>query len=233
MYQFGLDPVFADDPSLLEQINKNEITYADIAEVRDMLQWIQDAAEKGWFEDTYMTDGWDDLSVIMGTGEAVMIPIWDTWFYTDFDEGYDYTKEDFGLMPVFLNTVDEGTYEGGNLLMLMANKNSDHLETVLEFLEFCASPDVYNDAFDGISTADIFKNHTTNVQAQMVTEAQDSVNALCRASTASPKIIGFTQNDTGTAVQEFLMGNVDIDGCIKLLDEARIAGAKALGTEGF
>ena len=67
-----------------------------------MIQWIKEAADKEWFEDTYMTDGWDELSVIKGTGEAVMIPIWDTWFYTDFDEGYDYTKEDFGVMPVFL-----------------------------------------------------------------------------------------------------------------------------------
>ena len=29
------------------------------------------------------------------------------------------------------------------------------------------------------------------------------------------------------------MGNVDVEGCIKLMDDARIAGAKALGTEGF
>lgn len=233
MYQFGLDPIFADDPSLLEQLNSNQITYADIPEVADMLQWIQDAAEKGWFEDTYMTDGWDDLSVIMGTGEAVMIPIWDTWFYTDFDEGYDYTKDDFGVMPVFFNTAEEGTYEGGNLLMMMANKNSDNLETALDFIEFAATPDVYNEAFDGIATANIFNDQTTNVQAQMVTDAEESVNALCRASTAEPKIIGYTQNDVGSAVQELLMGNVDVQGCIELMDEARITAAKALDTEGF
>ena len=154
-------------------------------------------------------------------------------FYTVFDEGYDYTKEDFGVMPVFFNTTEKGTYEGGNLLLMMANKNSENLETAQEFLSYAATPDVYNEAFDGISTADIFKNQTTNVEALMVTEAADSINTLCRASTAAPKIIGYTQNDVGAAVQEMLMGNVDVQGCIKLMDEARITGAKALGTEGF
>lgn len=233
MYQFGMDPIFADNPEKLNKLNKNGITYGDIPEITNMIQWIKEAADKEWFEDTYMTDGWDELSVIMGTGEAVMIPIWDTWFYTDFDEGYDYTKEDFGVMPVFFNTVDEGTYEGGNLLLMMANKNSENLELALDFIEYASKPDVYNAAFDGVSTADIFKNQTTNIEAVMVTNSTDSINKLCRASTAAPKIIGFTQNDVGVAVQEMLMGNVDVEGCIKLMDDARIAGAKALGTEGF
>ena len=114
-YQFGLDPVFADKPENLEKINKNEIKYADIPEVAAMLEWCKNAAEKGWFGDNYLTDGWNEMSVVMGTGEAAMMFVWDTWFYTDFDEGYDYTKEDFALMPVFMNTTDKGTYEGGNL----------------------------------------------------------------------------------------------------------------------
>ena len=233
MYQFGLDPVFADDPEKLEKINKNEITYADVPEVASMLEWVQSAAEKGWFGESYMTDGWDDMSAIMGTGEAAMIFIWDTWFYTDFDEGYDYVKDDFGLMPVFMNTADDGTYEGGNLNMLMVNKNSENLEAALEFLDFMAQADTYNAAFDGVSTVSCFKGQTTNIQSVMVTDAMDSINEHQRTSTAEPKIIGYTQAETGSAVQELLMGNVDVDGCIKLMDDYRTASAKALGTEGF
>ena len=233
MYQFGMDPIFADQPELLEKINKNEITYSDIPEVANMVTWIKDAAEKGWFGESYLTDGWSDMSAIMGAGEAAMIPIWDTWFYTDFDEGYDYVKEDFGLMPVFMNTADEGTFEGGNMYMLMANKNSDKLEAALDFIEFCATPQNYNKAFDGVSTVSVFKGQTTNIQSQMVTDAADAIAKLQRTSTAEPKIIGYTQPETASAVQELFLGNVDVAGCVKLMDEYRMASAKALGTPGF
>lgn len=233
MYQFALDPVFADDPALLEKLNKNEVTYADIPEVQKMVEWVKMAADKGWFGDSYLTDGWNDISPVMGTGEAVMVLIWDTWFYTDLDEGNDYTKADFALMPVFMGTCDEGTYEGGNLNMMMANKNSDKLDAALEFIRFCAEPEHYNHAFDGVSTVSCFKGQTTNIQSDMVTNAIESVEALQRTSTANPKILGYTQNETGSAIQELMLGNVDAAGCVKLMDDYRIASAKALGAPGF
>lgn len=234
MYQFGLDPVFADDGGeKLAKLNSNQITYQDVPEVAGMIDWIGKAAEAGWFGESYLTDGWSDITVLMGTGEAAMVLIWDTWFYTDLDEEYGYKKEDFGMMPVFLNTADAGTYEGGNLNMLMVNKNSKNLEAALDFLAFCASPENYNQAFKDIATVSVFNQQTANVQSVMVTESIDSINALQRVSTADPKIIGYVQAEAGAAVQEFLLGHVDVAGCVKLMDEYRINSAKALGVEGF
>lgn len=233
-YQFAFDPIFADDGGeKLAKLNSNQLTYADIPEVQAAVEWFGMAAEKGWFGETYLTDGWNDMTVLLGTGEAAMALLWDTWFYTDFDEGYDYVKEDFGIMPMFLGSCDEGTYEGGNLNMLMVNKNSDKLEDVLAFLDFCMVPDNYNKAFADIATVSVFKGETANIQSTMVTEAIDSVEALQRTSTANPKIIGFTQAETGSAMQEFYMGNVDAAGAVALMDEYRIATATSLGIEGF
>ncbi len=233
MFQFGLDPIFADDPALLEQLNNNEITYADIPEVIDMVQWFADAADKGWFGSSYLNKSWSDISSTMGSGETVMVFIWDTWFYTDFENGNKYTYEDFALMPVFMNTEDKGTYEGGNLNMMMVNKNSERLETALEFLSFCATAENYNVAFDGISTVSCFKGQTTNIQSDMVTDAMASINASQRVSTAEPKIIGYSANDVGYAITEMIKGNVDVEGCVRLMDDYRIAAAKELGTAGF
>ncbi|MDO4547602.1 MAG: ABC transporter substrate-binding protein [Clostridia bacterium] len=234
MYQFALDPIFADDGGeKLERLNRNEIKYADIPEVKQMAEWVKMAADAGWFGYSYLTDGWSDITVLLGTGEAAMMYIWDTWFYTDFDESYGYTKDDFGIMPIFMGTCDEGTYEGGNLNMLMVNKNGSKVDLALEFLNFCATSEHYNEAFAGIATVSVFNNQTANIQSTMVTEAIDSINALQRTSTANPKIIGYTQPETGSAIQELLLGNVDADGCVNLMDEYRIATAKALGIEGF
>ena len=232
-YQFALDPIFADDPDLLARLNKNEITYAGIPAVWDMVDWLLSAEEKGWFGENYASRDWEDLSHAMASGECVMINIWDTWFDTDLEEGGTYTKEDFALMPVFMNTEPSGTYEGGNLNMMMVNKQGGHVKEALEFLSFCAQSENYNKAFDGISTVSCFKDQTTNIQSDMVTAALGSISLHERASTANSKIIGYTQQETGAAIQKLFQGEVDAAGCVALMDESRIAAARASGAAGF
>lgn len=233
MFQFGLDPIFADNPKLLEKLNRNEITYADIPAVTDMVTWLDNAAKKGWFNADYGDRVWDDIAPAMQEGKAVFLFGWDTWFDTNFKEGGKYSQEDFALMPVFMNTAEMGTYEGGNLNMLMVNKNSPRREQALEFLDFCASPENYNIAFEGVSTVSCFKNQTTNIQSPMVTDAMVSIQANQRVSTARPKIIGYSQNEVGAAVLQLFQGKTDVQGCIRLMDEYRISAAKKLGAEGF
>ncbi len=233
MAQFGLDPIFADDPELLEKINKNEIAYSDIPDVRNMVEWISGAAEKGWFGSNYLNEGYSDISGILGSGNAVMTFIWDTWFYTDFDAGNKYSIDDFALMPVFLNTTEGGTYEGGNLNMMMVNKNSGNLDAALDFLSFCADDDNYNAAFDGISTVSCFKGQKSNIQSEMVTDAADSVAENERVSTAASRIIGYSAEDVLTALDSMFRGKTDVDGCVRLMDDYRIAEARMQGADGF
>lgn len=234
MYQFGLDTIFADNPELLEKLNKNEINYADIPEVRKMVQWIYDAYKKGWFGSSYSECGWNDIGSELGSGKAVMTFIWDSWFYSQFDDSTSkYTKDDFALMPVFMNTANRGMYEGGNLSMLMVNKNSEKRDEALDFLSFCAAPENYNIAFDGVSTQNVFKGQTTNIQSAMVTDNAASVNTYRRASTAVNKIIGYKQNDMIEIFKSLFNGSTDVDGCVDLMDIYRKTTAKNLGTAGF
>lgn len=230
MFQFGLDPVFADNPSLLEKLNNNEISYADIPEVADMVQWIADAADKGWLGDDYMETGWSEISPSIASGNAVMTFIWDTWFYTDFEKDNKYSVDDFALMPVFLNTVDNGTYEDGNLNMMMVNKDSAQLDKALGFLSFCASADNYNTAFDGISTVNCFQGQTTNIQSPMVTNASVSIAENGRASTAASKIIGYSAEDIDAALKKLFRKETDVAGCVKLMDDYRIKEMKKIRT---
>lgn len=233
MVQFALDPVFADNPELLRKINHNEITYGDIPEVTDMLQWIESAADKGWFGPDYLKWGIDDVNPVMSSGGAVMTFMWDTWFYTDLAKDGKYTVDDFGLMPVFLNTVENGTYEGGNLNMMMVNKNGEHIDACLDFLSFCAKEENYNVAFDGISTLNCFRGQTTNIQSPMVLDAAKSIEENLRASTSASKVLGFSGDDVAVALESLFRNRVDIAGCIELMDEYRIAAARKQGVEGF
>ncbi len=232
MLQFGLDPIFADDPETLDALNRNELTYSEIPEVKDMVQWIHDAAKKGWFGNNFLNTGWNEISKDLSTGKAVMAFIWDTWFYTDFKPG-KYTIDDFALMPVFLGTEDNGTYEGGNLNMMMVPKNSEKRDAALDFLAFCATPSNYNMAFDGISTVNCFKGMTTNIQSQMVTDAKTSIADKERVSTASTKIIAYSADEMCKVLNEMFKGALSVEECIKQMDKDRIASAKKMGIENY
>lgn len=226
LYQFACDPIF-DSPQgevLLQRLNNNEIKYADIPQIRVMLEWYKKAAEKGWLGKTYMTDTWDYSNRALGSGEAAMMFVWDTWFDTDYDnDSYQYKKNDFGLMPVFMGTSDQGTFEGANVCLTMVNKNSPRVKTALEFIEFMAVPANYNAAFRNISSNPVFKRQNTVVLSPQYSEAEDLVNRVGHASVAQPKIIGFSQVEGAKAIQELMLGNITIDQCIKLLDDDRIA----------
>ena len=233
MIQFGMDPIFADNPDLLDKLNANEITYADIPQMTAMLEWLDSAEQNGWFGDDALKTGWDDISEALSSGKAAMTFIWDTWFYTDFTDG-KYTKDDFALMPVFMNTAETGTYEGGNLNMMMVYKNSPRKDEALEFLNFCATPANYNVAFNGISTVSVFRGQTTNIQSKMVLDAAASIAAHERVSTASTKIIGYSADKVANAVHSmFANTHVSVTQCLKQLDTDRINEAKELGAKGF
>ena len=221
MYQFGLDPVFADNPDLLRKLNEGEIDYADIPQVRDMVEWIYDAYNKGWLGNPLGKDI-AAVSGAVGSGEAVMVDIWDTWFETDFEPG-KYGIADFAIMPVFMGTSSEGTYEGGNLNMMIVNKHAKHLDDAVEFLEFCAQPEVINKVFDGVPSVRVFKDQDTISTADMIIEASESIATHERASTANPKIVGYRQADMKVAFDALFRGEVSVDECIARMDEMRKA----------
>lgn len=234
MFQFGLDPVFADapdGPNLLAKLNSGEIKYKDIPAVKNMVEWFEAAAKKGWFNADHADKGWDDIPDEMGNGEAAMIFCWDTWFSSNLPDSknksnggpYKYTMKDFALMPVFMGTTENGTYEGGNMNILMVNKNGKKLQLALDFISFCATPENYNIAFDGVPTVKNFKGQTTNTEAPMVTAVAESVQKYRRVSTAWTKILGYRPDDMGNGISMLFKKEISASDCVKLLDELRLS----------
>jgi ABC-type glycerol-3-phosphate transport system substrate-binding protein len=230
LYQYALDPVF-DSPQgeqLLNRLNKNEIRYADIPQARAMLEWFKRAAEKGYYGKNFMTDRWDYMSEVLGKGEAAIVYCWDTWFDTDYDNAsYTYKKDDFGLMPAFMGTADNGTFEGPNVNLLMVNKKSPQVTAALDLIDFMSKPENYNAAFNGIATNPVFKGQVTNKPSAQYQEVKDWVSRVGHASIAQPKIIGYSQVQGGKIIQSLMSGSITIDECIRQLDEDRINTLKS------
>ncbi len=232
LYQFALDPVLEANPEYLDKLNAGEMNFADIPEFTDMCEWFEKAGKNGYFGSTFASDTWDYNAEVLGTGEAAMLYCWDTWLDTDYDdEAYDYVSDDFGLMPVFMGTCDEGTYEGGNVSLMLANKNGEHVEEAMDFINFMAQPENYNEAFDGIATAAVFKQQTTNVNSPQYEENKESIDALVRPSLAQPKIVGYNSAEGGKALLQLMSGDISVEECIKLIDDDRNATLAAFAQE--
>ena len=117
--------------------------------------------------------------------------------------------------------------------MMMVNKNSEKKEDALDFLEFCATEENYNMAFDGISTVSCFKGQTTNIQSQMVIDAEASIAKYERVSTAATRVIGYSADEAASALNKLFKNEIDVSECIDMMDEYRIKEARAQGIEGF
>lgn len=229
--QFGLDPIMAEHPEYIDKLNAGEMNFADIPEIADMCDWYKMAAEKGYFGKNYVSDGWDYASEVLGTGEAAMMFVWDTWFATDYDsESYDYTADDFGIMPAFMGSCDEGTYEGGNVNLMMVNKNGERKDAAMDFVNFMADPENYNQAFDGIATSAVFKGQTTNVNSTQYEENKESVDSLINAS-CSTQIVGYNGTEFAKALVQLMTGEIDTETCIKYVDDDRNATLEAFAQE--
>lgn len=232
LYQLSMDPLVSDQ-EVLDKLNSNEIKYADIPEMRQMVEWHKEITDKGYIGDKFTTNTWDYAPEALGSGEYAMMIGWDTWLYTDLDKTYPGEGDKFGIMPVFMDTIEVGTFEGPNVSLLLANKNSENSEAAIEFVNFLGSPENYNVAFDGINTNPVFKGQTTNISTPQYAEAEEWIDEVGHPSIAWANIIGFTQNEGAKCLQDVMLGSKTVDEGLAAMDEDRMKIAKSQQIPGF
>ena len=56
-------------PGIVEDLNNNKIKFADVPELKEALDQLNDMAQKGYFGDNYLSDEYTDLLMYLGTGK--------------------------------------------------------------------------------------------------------------------------------------------------------------------
>ena len=218
LYQFPMDKIVMDE-GVLDAVNSNELKYQDIPGMYDIVDWYCMMADRGFLGDDYRNNDWGGMSPAMESGEYAMMLCWDTWLYTDFQGD----ASDFGLMPAFIGIPDEGTFEGPNLSLLLVNRNGKQVDAALDLITFMADPYNYNDAFQGIYTAPVFRKQMASISTPQYVEAAPWIEEIYSDSIAWLNIKGFSQSDAACILDCMSSGNdYTAEQCLKDMDELRL-----------
>lgn len=217
LYQFPLDSIVKDS-QVLSNLNHNKISYTDIPEFKEILNWYKTMADKGYFGEGYLDNDWDTMSPALKSENYAMLLCWDTWLYTDFEGDAD----DFGLMPAFMGVPENGTFEGPNMNLFMVNKKSEKLEGALDFITFLADPYNYNVAFSDILTAPVFKNQAESISTPQYLENERLIDKYYSDSIAWLRIKGFSQMDA-SCILEYIKpdSQMSLTECLDKMDRLR------------
>lgn len=219
LYQFPMDSIL-EDRDVLNGLNDGTLSYADIPEMEKIVQWYGTMSERGYFGENYKDNSWDGMDSAMKDGEYAMMMCWDTWIYTSFTGDTD----TLGLMPAFVGTPDDGCFEGANIILCLANKNSPKLNASLDLINFMADPCNYNIHFEGLYTAPVFKRQSGSVTTPQYMEAERLIEKLFYDSTAWSRVRGFSQIDA-SYIQGYMQNEYTAQECLRAMNDARIKRA--------
>lgn len=220
LYQFPMDS-FLKDRKILNGLNDGSLSYADIPEMKKIVQWYKTMADKGYFGENYTANNWDGMDAAMKDGEYAMMLCWDTWIYTS----YTGNPDNLGLMPAFMGTPENGCFEGANIILLLANKKSSQLDAALDLITYMVDPYNYNVNYSGIYTAPVFNLQTGSITTPQYMEAERLIDKFFYDSTAWSRVRGFSQIDA-SYIQKYMSGESSMEECLNGMNDMRIKRAK-------
>lgn len=219
LYQFPMDSILQ-NRQILDELNDGSRSYADIPEMKLIVEWYKTMADRGYFGQDYRQNGWDGMNEAMKSGEYAMMLCWDTWLYTN----YDGDPEAIGIMPAFMGTPENGSFEGANIVLCLANKNSPQLAASLDLINFMADPCNYNIHFAGIYTAPVYNRQSGSITTPQYMAAERLIDKLFYDSTTWSRVRGFSQIDA-SYIQEYMQGEYTAEECLRRMNNSRLKRA--------
>ena len=222
-------------PGIVDDLNNNKIKFADVPELKEALDQLNDMAQKGYFGDNYLSDEYTDLLMNLGSGEYAMA-LEKPGQISAIAEASDgkYTEDDFGMfvIPLMDNDVYPQHPCGPSRFVY---SGSEHQEEAKQYLEYIASADsvqymidncdkIENLPFDVGQTPSYSEETQTYLDAaeKEGTVFQDSIKYL------NPQWTELTQD-----IVSMFIGDMTSEDVLNAIDERRATQADAVGDENW
>ncbi|WP_047833442.1 extracellular solute-binding protein [Robinsoniella sp. RHS] len=216
LYQFPMDS-FLQDQSVLDGLNNGTLSYADVPEMRKIVQWYKTMSDQGYFGKDYLGNDWNGMDQTLQNGSYAMMLCWDTWLYTS----YSGDPSKIGIMPAFMGVPEDGCFESANIILCLASKESSQLDVTLDLINFMADPCNYNRHYEGIYTAPVFNDQSGSITTPQYMEAERLINKLFYPSTAWSRVRGFSQIDA-SYIQQYMQNEISLEDCLTAMNDARL-----------
>src|SRR5699024_3493443 len=222
-------------PGIVDDLNNNKIKFADVPELKEALDQLNDMAQKGYFGDNYLSDEYTDLLMYLGTGEYAMA-LEKPGQIAAIVKASDgtYTEDDFGMfvIPLLDNDVYPQHPCGPSRFVY---SGSEHQEEAKQYLEYIASADsvqymidncdkIENLPFDVGQTPSYSEATQTFLDSaeKEGTVFQDSIKYL------NPQWTELTQD-----IVSMFIGDMTSEDVLNAIDERRATQAEAVGDENW
>lgn len=126
------------EPGVIEKLNSNEITFAQIESMTTALEQIQALAQKGYMGKSFSTDLYDNAIGYLANGDYAMCMLRpgmiDSIISSEMNKGFK--KEDFGIMllPICDNQILNVHPTGPSKYISNASKNIDAAKLYLQYI---------------------------------------------------------------------------------------------------
>lgn len=213
---------------LITQMDNNEIGYAGLTSyLLPSLKDMQDMVNKGWVQDTYMSDTYADAQMALIDGECAMYPM-ATYIQREFNN-LGVTDEQIDNIGFFVTpeAKDGGAYTAPNCLYVpKQGKNVDLAKKVVAALVSRDANEAFFKTEEGIP---FVKNLNCGLSGVMK-DAQAMLNDNNMKMAVAPETITkYTKVDFELLIQDMLAGNISAEQVLETLDESTAKQAKEAG----
>ncbi len=227
------------EPGIIDQLNNNETTFAENANMKLALEQLQSLAENGYFGEYYLSDEFANAEGMLASGEYAMCMLKPGAIKAIVESAMNtegYTEEDFGLMlmPICDNTYLNVHPTGPSKFIYSGSEN---IEAAKLYLQYITTQESLQYVIDQASDVENFP-----IEMGQTPEYSDTTNEFLGSyddensgMVLQDVVTYFNEQwgDISTNLSAMFIGDMTPDDVLQKIDEGRAQLAQAAGDEAW
>lgn len=228
---FGRELVGKDVNKVYSDINTNNSKFADQALFIDSLNKMKELKDKGFINDTYLSDTYDNAQKVLVDGDAAMYCM-ASWVMPGMVESYGKeATEQLGAFAVpFDNNASVSAWMPWCLLVPENGNNKELAKTVVQLM---ASKEAQQAFFDEEPSIPFIRG----LEVDLLPAVQDLYDIFSEPGRGVPEFTGKVKYGQGpdfeTNCQSLVIGEMTAEEVASMIDQHREKSAKAKGDENW